>query len=204
MVNTLAKRAVDPLKARNKLIATIDDLWSHYQAGIQQVNRRYYHRMGEAFMKLRKTFAKGHMGDVEFNAFCKEHWSQISVDQRQSWTTYRKRLGPLDSSRQLPTLRTEKEYQKQERRRRIRSSYKQIVDEEMGETPEHFEIPRSEKDVENELVAELALKIISAGFRVLSVKMHPDREGGSNEAQRRLNSAKTLLQDALSQQALRM
>jgi hypothetical protein len=73
----------------------------------------------------------------------------------------------------------------------------------MGE-PAQFEVPRSAREIENELIAELAGKIISAGFRVLSVKMHPDKQGGSNEAQRRLNSAKALLQESLTRQTLRM
>jgi hypothetical protein len=161
--------------------------------------------MGEKFMELRKTFAKDKAGGNEFVAFCRKHWPKISEAQREYWTAYRKRLGPRSQSQDsdLPPLRDPKERRRWKKVERKKSTYRKIVDEEMGE-PEQFEIPRSAREIENELVAELAGKIISAGFRVLSVKMHPDKQGGSNEAQRRLNGAKTLLQDALTRQTLRM
>jgi hypothetical protein len=57
---------------------------------------------------------------------------------------------------------------------------------------------------EAEMVHELASKIINTGFRILSVKMHPDKDGGSNHSMRRLNAAKKLLQDALIRAAARL
>jgi hypothetical protein len=200
----VAERSVDLVKARNEIIAEIDDLWTQYQTGVEQLERKYRYKMGEQFVLLRRTFAKGHKGDVEFASFCREHWPNISVQQRQEWTAYRKRLGSSpDASGDLPPVSPPRIRKRWRKSARTKSTYKRIVDEEMGE-PEQFEVPRTEREVENELVAELAAKIINAGFRVLSVKMHPDKEGGSNEAQRRLNSARTLLQDALTRQALRM
>jgi hypothetical protein len=205
---TIANRSVDLVKARNDLVAEIDDLWTQYQMGVEQVNRKYFHQMGEKFIELRKMFGdKGKIGDNTFSVFCKKHWPKISIAQRHYWTAYRKRLGPIRSlakDNQLPAMRAPKERKKWKKTYRVKSTYRRIVDEEMGDEQEQFEIPRSASEVENELIAELAGKIISAGFRVLSVKMHPDKDGGSNEAQRRLNSAKTLLQDALTRQTLRM
>jgi hypothetical protein len=201
----VAERPVDLVKARNGIVAEIDDLWTQYQAGVEQVNRKYFHRMGEQFIQLRKTFPKGKSGDNEFAKFCTKHWPNIKPRQRLFWTSYRKRLGPSSrfKNRDLPPQQDTATSERYRKKYRVKSTYRKIVDEEM-EQPEQFEIPRSAREIENELIAELASKIINAGFRVLSVKMHPDKEGGSNEAQRRLNSAKTLLQDALTHQSLRM
>jgi hypothetical protein len=202
---TIANRPVDLMKARNTLVAEIDDLWTQFQTSVEQVNRKYYHRMGESFFQLRKTFDKGLMGDREFVSFCRKHWPRITDAQRKYWTEYRKRLGPSAEHRStaLPPLTPPKQRARHKKKERAKSTYRRIVDEEMGE-PQQFEIPRTAQDVENDLIAELASKIINTGFRVLSVKMHPDKQGGSNEAQRRLNSAKTMLHDALTRQALRM
>lgn len=207
MSTMVAERSVDVVKARNELVAEIDDLWTQYQSGVEQVNRKYFHRMGEGFIQLRKTFGKNQTGEREFASFCREHWPNISVAQRLDWTAYRKRLGPAsapDRTGALPPMREPKARTRHKKRERAKSTYRRIVDEEIGEQPEQFEIPRSAREVENELISELAGKIISAGFRVLSARMHPDKAGGSNEAQRRLNAAKTLLQDALTRQTLRM
>jgi hypothetical protein len=43
-----------------------------------------------------------------------------------------------------------------------------IVDEEAND-PERFVIPPTKREIENELIVDLANKIISARFRVLSV-----------------------------------
>ena len=204
MSEQIATRQIDVTKTRNTIVAEIDDLWTQYQGSVEQMERKYFYLFGEKFIELRKTFPKGQMGDKEFVTYCKKHWPHISEHQRQYYIKYRKRLGSgRAQARSLPPLRDPKERKRWKKTQRKRSAYKKIVDEEMGQ-PEEFEIPQSESDVENELIAELAAKIISAGFRVLSVKMHPDKEGGSNDAQRRLNSAKTMLQDALTKQALRM
>jgi hypothetical protein len=205
MKNTeVAERSVDITKARNELVAEIDDLWTQYQGSVEQVNRKYFHRMGDRFILLRKTFAKNQGGEREFAAFCRTQWPNISKDQRNNWTAYSKRLGRGSAPSALPPVEPPKVRARKKKWAGVKSTYRKIVDEEIGEQPEHFEIPRSAREVENELIAELAGKIINAGFRVLSVKMHPDKAGGSNEAQRRLNSAKTLLQDALTRQSLRI
>jgi len=41
---------------------------------------------------------------------------------------------------------------------------------------------------------KLALELINAGYRALSVKLHPDR-GGTQEAMSRLSDARKLLRD---------
>ena len=58
-----------------------------------------------------------------------------------------------------------------------------------------FNIERRESDREKEqkLVNDLALEIISIGYKVLATKMHPDKGTGSHEAMRRLNAARDLL-----------
>jgi len=205
MSKAVAEREVDITKARNEIVAEIDDLWTHYQSGVEQIERKYFHLMGEKFFELRKTFPKKR-GDKEFASFCKKHWPKISEAQRHYYVAYRKRLGPiseLSQDKSLPPLREAKHRKQWQKAQRKRSTYKRIVDEELKE-PAQFEIPRTAQDAENDLIVELAGKIISAGFRVLSIKMHPDKAGGSTEAQRRLNSAKQLLQDSLQRQSLRI
>jgi hypothetical protein len=50
---------------------------------------------------------------------------------------------------------------------------------------------------EEEAIRKLALQIVDAGYRLLATRLHPDRRGGSHEAQRRLNAARTLLKGYL-------
>jgi len=53
-------------------------------------------------------------------------------------------------------------------------------------------------------VLDLAAKIVNAGFKVLAVKLHPDKQGGSHDAMRRLNAAKKLLTDGLTRSEIMM
>jgi hypothetical protein len=53
-----------------------------------------------------------------------------------------------------------------------------------------------EQRQERERVRDSALKIIEAGFKLLSMKMHPDK-GGSADAMRRLNEARSQLKGAI-------
>lgn len=48
------------------------------------------------------------------------------------------------------------------------------------------------RDAEDKLEAELALSLISIGYKALAVKLHPDK-GGSDEAMRRLNKVRDAL-----------
>jgi hypothetical protein len=54
-----------------------------------------------------------------------------------------------------------------------------------------------ERRNEEELIRQLAIKIIDVGFKVLSVKFHPDKRGGSADAMRRLNAAKAMLKERI-------
>lgn len=60
---------------------------------------------------------------------------------------------------------------------------------------EQFNIERADTDraKEQKLIDDLALEIISIGYKVLATKMHPDKGTGSHEAMRRLNAARDLL-----------
>jgi hypothetical protein len=192
-------------RLRDQLVDEIDSAWSGLQASLEQIRRRWYHSLGELFIQLRGTFDKGRKGDDSFVAFCRKHWPQIGNPQRKEYMTYRKRLGPVASASaeaDLPPLRrVTSPHNYRGDQDRPRDQYRRIVDDEAK--GEQFDVPRSKREVENELVVELAGKIINAGFRVLAVKMHPDKDGGSNEAQRRLNAAKKLLESALLRESLR-
>jgi hypothetical protein len=193
-------------RLREQLVDDIGSAWAGLQASLEQVRRRWYHKLGELFIQLRMTFPKGHEADIQFAAFCKKHWPKIGQPQRSEYIAYRKKLGPVTSISaeiDLPPLRriTEPYHaRKHVSIERDKSDFKRIVDDV---EIDQFDVPRSKSEVENELVVELAGKIINAGFRVLAVKMHPDKDGGSNEAQRRLNAAKKLLESALLRESLR-
>lgn len=49
---------------------------------------------------------------------------------------------------------------------------------------------------EKQLERKLGLQLIDIGYKVLSVKMHPDK-GGSHEAMQRLNRVRNILKEAL-------
>jgi hypothetical protein len=207
MVKTLMKDEKGTLsRQREHIMEEIESAWANLQVTMEQMRRRHYHRLGELFIQLRMTFDKGKSGDNAFVAYCRDHGPKIEKGSRQEYMEYRKKLGPVTSrtaERDLPPLRrvtAPRDHAADTNR--PRDQYRRIVDEEIDE-PEQFEIPRTKREIENELVIDLAEKIISAGFRVLSVKMHPDKDGGSNEAQKRLSAAKKMLEEALVRESLR-
>jgi hypothetical protein len=192
------------MQLREILVEEIDSAWMNLQSSFEQLRRQHYHRLGELFIQLRLTFQKDKKGDREFGAFCKKHWPKIKDTARKEYIAYRKGLGPVTSASReadLPPLR-HVTAPNVSQTNRPGDQYRRIVDHEVKE-PESFHVPSTKREQENELILDLAEKIINAGFRVLSVKLHPDKDGGSNEAQRRLNAAKKLLQDALAREELR-
>jgi hypothetical protein len=194
------------MRMRDQLVEEIESAWASLQLSLDQLRRRHYHRLGELFIQLRMTFDKGRKGDSEFVAFCSKHGPNIKTGARCEYMAYRKKLGPVASfpiENDLPPLRQITDptaYEKD--KNKASDQYRRIVDHEVDE-PETFSVPRTKREQENELILDLAEKIINAGFKTLAVKLHPDRDGGSNEAMRRLNAAKKLLQDALLREELR-
>jgi hypothetical protein len=187
---------------REHLAAEIGAAWAGLYSSMEQLKRRHYYKLGELFIKLRTTFGRGSKGEADFVAFCRNRFHAIKDAQRIEYTRYRKKLGGKlrgASITDLPPLRVTASPHLHETGLAGARSYKRIVDEEIDE-PTRFE---RELENENEMVRELAFKIINTGFRVLSVKMHPDKDGGSNVGMRRLNQAKKLLQDAFTHIAAR-
>jgi hypothetical protein len=60
----------------------------------------------------------------------------------------------------------------------------------------NLETEETNREQERKLVNDLALEIVSIGYKVLATKMHPDK-GGSHEAMQRLNAARDMLKGAL-------
>jgi hypothetical protein len=60
----------------------------------------------------------------------------------------------------------------------------------------NVEVEVDNRAKEQKLVSDLALEIISIGYKVLATKMHPDR-GGSDKAMQRLNDARDMLKGAV-------
>jgi hypothetical protein len=179
---------------REHLAEEIGEAWASMCLSMEQFKRRHYLRLGELFIKLRRTFAKDRKGDQAFSAFVRQRCPAIKRESRDEYMAYRKRLGPVSATSvaHLPPLRRVTEPHVNDVNR-PRDQYRRIVDEEVKETA-RFEVQREN---EFEIIRELAFKIINIGFRALSVKMHPDKDGGSNVSMRRLNQAKKLLSDGL-------
>jgi hypothetical protein len=206
-MKTLAKDEQGELmRIREHLTEEIEGAWANLYSSMEQLQRKHYYRLGGLLTQLRATFRKGNKGDKEFSKYCRDRFPGIKDAQRNEYVTYHKKLKRSSTSREIddyPPIRHISNATKatahvaSERRK---SSYKQIVDEEVEE-PTRFE---REQANESEMVHELASKIITTGFRVLSVKMHPDKDGGSDIGMRRLNAAKKLLQDALVRAAARL
>jgi hypothetical protein len=204
---TLAKDEKGNLtRLRDQLMEEIEEAYMGLQVSFEQLRRRHYHKVGELLIQLRMTFEKGGRGDREFTAYCEKHGPNIKKAARCEYMEYRRKLGPVTSSSReddLPPLRKITSPHSHRRdTNRPADQYRRIVDDEVGE-PDRFEIPRTKKEVESDLILDLAEKIINAGFKTLAVKLHPDKDGGSNEAMRRLNAAKKLLEDALFREELR-
>jgi hypothetical protein len=190
------------LEQQRKAIAKeIEGAEAKLYSTMEQVRRIHYRRLGELFIQLRMTFGKGGGGDREFAKFCDKRFPGLKKAQRIEYMDYRKRLGSMSSKRSLspdidlPPLRSvTKPHLYPRDTNRPSDQYRRIVDEEV-EDVKAFE--RKPEINESEAIQEVAQLIITTGFKVLAVKMHPDKDGGSNEAMRRLNKAKKLLQDAL-------
>lgn len=200
---------------REQIVEEIDGLFAALQAGMDRLKRIYYYKIGERLILLRATWDQDEayknktkrQRDDTFVAFCRKKFPGISDPQRKDYIAYRIELGgPVTSASlatdvpsELPPLR--RATNPKGAKARIKTGqyerwYKKIVDEEIGGNGTRFEV----RDSEDGLVRELAVKIISTGYRVLSVKLHPDK-GGSDEAQRRLNAARKLLQDLIAARA---
>jgi hypothetical protein len=143
---------------------------------------------------LEQTFnSKG-----EYVAYSRKRFKRISEVQRNEYRRYFKKIGGrLGKDAAAPKkLKPLTHVTRESRPVDRREQYKHIVDE-VTTNQARFEVDRQKRDDEQGLIRDLATKIISAGYRVLSVKMHPDKNGGSDDAQRRLNAARKLLEAAL-------
>jgi hypothetical protein len=198
-------------RQRERIAEDIEGAWANMQTSVDQLKRRHYYKLGELFIKLRMTYDKGKQGEIAFVAFCRKRFPAIKDPQRIEYTVYRAKIGggnirletSTDVSRNLPPLRRITKPHDNARKvgiERVHAEYGRSVETTLD--PELFSIPRGEREVESELVVELAEKIITAGFRVLSTRMHPDN-GGSNQAQQRLGEARRMLQRALERESLR-
>jgi len=190
-------KAGDLQRTREAIVEEIQEANAKRYSSMEQLRRVHYHKLGELFIQLRLTFDKGDNGGKEFARFCDKTFPSIRRSQRLEYITYRKSLKrpTTTAGTKLPTLRSVTAPHVVDVNR-PRDRYRQIVDDEVKEV-KPFEVKRQPVKEENELVLELADRIINTGFRVLSVKLHPDKDGGSNDAMRRLNKAKKLLSDAL-------
>ena len=195
-------------RMREQIAERIEGDWSKLQkreTKMAQACRRIKVDLGEEFLHLRDTY--GEKDRKGFVAYCRKRFPAIGEQKRNLYISYRLKLGPVEKlDLTLPLPAVEKvvqplSYKRKQKKQRKQFEYGRIVDEEVD--PADYEGPITKREAENELVFELAEKIISAGFRVLSVKLHPDRDGGSNEAQKRLSAAKKLLEDALAREELR-
>jgi len=188
------------MRQRSAIIKEIQNAEAKLDSSMEQIRRIHYRRLGELFIQLRMTFLKGKKGDKEFSVFCRKQFPGIKDTARNEYIAYRKRLKGRSTSGEvdLPPLRHVTDRENNNVRisqLRDQAQYGKIVENAVGEDVTPFE-RRPDID-ESELIQNLAGKIINTGYKVLAVKLHPDKDGGSNEAMRNLNKAKKLLEDAL-------
>jgi hypothetical protein len=207
-MNTLVKEttAKKLTRTRESIATEIEQTLLNFKGSIMELENKFRYKLGGQFRYLRSTFADDKKGSVAFHTYCEERF-EINRTQRRSYMEYHERSGgelpvcaqtddePPNDLR--PFTRLVHGGRKPEPRKR----YTQIVDKETVNRA-RFDVAIQKREKENQLVIELAQKIISVGYRSLSVKLHPD-SGGSNEAQKRLSAAKKMLQDGLLRESLR-
>jgi hypothetical protein len=181
-------------QTRTDIAQKIDRLFSEFTHGITEMERKYKYELGHQFRLLRETFDE----EREFVAYCRERFPLIQNNVRVEYTAYHKKLTPkLKTSRAVlkvyPPIRHT--VQPGYRKGYAEEQYRRIVDK--AALDEKLKIERQKAEKEAQLIHKMAVEIVNVGFRVLSVKLHPDK-GGSHDAMRRLNQAKKLLIETLS------
>lgn len=214
-MKTLAKEAVEKRieRAKESVAIEIEQTLVSFQGSIMEVENRYRYKLGGLFRFLRSLFDQDGKSEQEcsreFNAYCEDRFD-VRRPQRYEYMQYHERSGgELPSSAEdgeAPDNLKPMTHLTRNRNRNdgdTRDIYKKIVNKAIA-NKERWKVAVQKRERENELICELASKIIEVGFRTLSVKLHPDKDGGSDEAQKRLHAAKQMLVKLLDHQSLRM
>jgi hypothetical protein len=71
----------------------------------------------------------------------------------------------------------------------VNPNYVESVEEEIRRRQQDH----LERDKERKLREKLAIKVIDDGFKLQAMQLHPDKEGGSEKAMKRLNDVRIRL-----------
>lgn len=196
-------------RPRTVIVMDIKHAFAEMRGAIGEVERKFKYRIGGLFIELRTTFEKGKSGTREFNDYCDDRDLPFKPHGRDEWMIYynklqRKISSAEDIPKRFPPLRSvthkghvEPVYTE----RKIAQEYKDKINAAF-KAQRRFEVEQQDCEKEDELIHQLATKIVDVGYRVLSVKLHPDK-GGSHDAMRRLGAAKELLKHALTHRIVR-
>jgi len=170
-----------------------DELKSGDEAA-QSAGLPYYRRAGEMLHEARGGFPEDRAGERDF-------WSKAQRDFKRGKDQLRNYMSladlPSHSARSEPYVSLRQALGDTEARRGG-GSWHAPVQQVMGTIDfDRLRRERGEQEKEDQMVRQLAMKIVDIGYRALAAKMHPDVRGGSKEGMQRLNEAKQLLKEAL-------
>lgn len=150
----------------------------------------YYREAGEMLLEAKEQVQKGQWGNWLRDNF---HLSSATAHR---WMLVASTEGDFESQREV------------ERHTRARSRMPSGLPENIrrilrGLMPDVDALGDSEisENRESKVLRKLASQVVDAGFRVMSMKLHPDH-GGSNEAMRRLNQVRAALKNAVEARLL--
>lgn len=154
------------------------------QGELQQGNsagREHYHRAGEMLIEAKEQVSHGHWGTWLSKNF-DLHVSTARVYMR--WARGQNERGPLDLEKPSSLSEMRGDAQRRSEQAKKQAEFKRVL---RNIARDKFVQERQSQDEEIKAHRALALKLIQAGYLVLSRELHPDKKGGSKEGMTRLN-----------------
>jgi len=188
-VKRLKHKADGALRSLEVLVPLIKQAVSSGDEATQR-GMEFYREAGEMLLEAKEQVGRGQW----------LHWLSenfhLSSATAHRWMLVASTEGDFDSQREV------------ERHTRARTRIPSGLPENIrrilrGLTPDVEALGDSEisESRESKLMRKLAAQVVDAGFRVMSMKLHPDH-GGSNEAMRRLNQVRAALKNAVEARLL--
>jgi hypothetical protein len=178
MTQTLVKKNGQQLARPIKILVPL--IRTEIQLG-DKAGLKHYIKAGKLLIE-----AKAQMKHGQFEA-----WSTRTFKRSKTTLTNWMRAGKSPARRTFETTLSEAVGDKRPKHHRPawHEPVKEILDDTAADR--FFDRFKAQKE-EDTLIRELARKIIEAGFKVLSMKLHPD-QGGNPDSFRRLTEAREML-----------
>lgn len=179
-----------PLKALVPLIREEIELGE--QAGIE-----HYRRAGEMLLEAKGQISTRNEWFVWLKQNFKKDGKPLSETTALRYMQLAKTFEKSRGARAASVFATLSDFTHPEREQHHRPIWHEPVREAVNKVDvERLIQDRQDRDKEERLVKEVALRLIDIGYRALAAKLHPD-SGGSAEAMARLNKARDLLKRAV-------